>query len=80
MLALAALRRPRHAALHFTGRRQTLVLPPQRQAEAETAASLLTYWCHLSPAVPGSCSIHFASEPKHLRGNDWACVLLKVRG
>lgn len=22
--------------------------------------------------------IHFASQPKHLRGNDWACVLLKV--
>lgn len=23
--------------------------------------------------------IHFASEPAHLRGDDWACVLLQVR-
>lgn len=24
--------------------------------------------------------IHFASEPKHLRADDWACVLLQARG
>lgn len=23
--------------------------------------------------------IHFASEPKHIRADDWACVLLQVR-
>ena len=26
----------------------------------------------------GRTHIHFASDPKHLRGNDWACVLLQA--
>lgn len=26
----------------------------------------------------GRQHIHFASEPKHLRGDDWACVLLQA--